>query len=146
VIAAPVQRCFDLARSVEVHLQSAVRTDERVVAGVSSGVLRLGDQVTWEARHLGLRRRLTMTISAEAEPRMFRDELVSGPFRRLVHDHLFEESRAGTRMRDVFDFSSGVPPFDALVLKPYLRRFLRRRNATIKELAEGDGWRALLRG
>jgi ligand-binding SRPBCC domain-containing protein len=104
-------------------------------------VLKLGDQITWEARHLGLKHRLSMTISVEDAPRMFRDELVRGPFRRLTHDHFFEPANGGTMMRDRFEFSSGFPPLDALVLKPHLRRFLLLRNAAIKELAEGDRWR-----
>ncbi|MFL5961732.1 MAG: SRPBCC family protein [Gaiellaceae bacterium] len=142
MIAAPVRRCFDLSLSVELHLHSTASTGERVVAGVSSGVLRLGDQVTWEARHLGLKHRLSMTISLEDAPWMFRDEMVRGPFRRLMHDHFFEPVDVGTLMRDVFDFSSGFLPLDAMVLKPHLRRFLLLRNAAIKELAEGEGWRA----
>jgi ligand-binding SRPBCC domain-containing protein len=140
-IAAPIERCYDLSLSVELHLRSTESTGERVVAGVSSGVLRLGDHVTWEARHLGLKHRLSMTISVADPPRMFRDEMVRGPFRRLVHDHLFEETEGGTLMHDVLEVSSGVGLFDALVLKPHLRRFLRHRNAVIKELAEGEGWR-----
>jgi ligand-binding SRPBCC domain-containing protein len=141
VISAPIERCYDLSLSVELHLRSAASTGERVVGGVSSGTLALGDHVTWEARHLGLKHRLSMTISAADRPRMFRDELVRGPFRRLVHDHVFERVGGGTLMHDVFEFSSGVGPLDALVLKPHLRRLLRRRNAVIKELAEGEGWR-----
>ena len=141
MISAPIERCYDLSLSVELHLRSAASTGERVVGGVSSGVLTLGDHVTWEARHLGLRRRLSMTISVADPPRMFRDEMVSGPFRRLVHDHFFAQADGGTLMHDVLEFSSGVRPLDALVLKPHLLRFLLRRNATIKELAEGEGWR-----
>jgi ligand-binding SRPBCC domain-containing protein len=141
VISAPIERCYDLSLSVDLHLRSAASTGERVVAGVSSGVLMLGDHVTWEARHLGLKHRLAMTISVADPPRMFRDEMVRGPFRRLVHDHFFEQADGGTLMRDALEFSSGFRPLDALVLKPHLHRFLRRRNATIKELAEGEGWR-----
>jgi len=144
VISAPIERCYDLSLSVELHLRSTASTGERVVAGVSSGVLALGDHVTWEARHLGLKLRLSMTISVADPPRMFRDEMVRGPFRRLAHDHFFEQTAVGTLMRDVFEFSSGVRPLDALVLKPHLRRLLLRRNATIKELAEGEGWRDYL--
>jgi ligand-binding SRPBCC domain-containing protein len=141
LISAPIERCYDLSLSVELHLRSAASTGERAVAGVSSGVLKLGDHVTWEARHRGLKHRLSMKISAADPPRSFRDELVSGPFRRLVHHHVFAQADGGTLMRDVLEFSTGVRPLDALVLKPHLRRFLLRRNATIKELAEGEGWR-----
>jgi ligand-binding SRPBCC domain-containing protein len=141
LIGAPPERCFDLSLNVDVHLRSAAVTGERVVAGVSSGAMALGDQVTWEARHLGLRHRLAMTISAYERPGMFRDEMMRGPFRRLVHDHFFEPVEQGTLMRDRFEFSSGVLPLDALILKPHLRRFLIERNAAIKQLAEGDEWR-----
>ena len=105
LIAAPCERCFDLSLSIDVHLESTVHTGERVVAGPTSGVLALGGEITWEARHLGRRRRLSMTVSAYERPRMFRDELVRGPLRKLVHDHFFEAVGEGTEMRDVFELS-----------------------------------------
>jgi hypothetical protein len=46
-IAAPPDRCFDLARNVELHLDSTSATKERAVAGVTSGLLELNDEVTW---------------------------------------------------------------------------------------------------
>jgi ligand-binding SRPBCC domain-containing protein len=75
---------------------------------------------------------------------MFRDELVRGPFRRLVHDHRFEPVGAGTLMRDVFDFATGLPPLDALVVRPHLERFLAARNDAIRMIAEGEEWRDYL--
>jgi ligand-binding SRPBCC domain-containing protein len=139
-IAAPADRCFDLSLSVEMHLASTEGTSERAVAGVTSGVLGLGNEVTWEARHFGRRRTLTMRITAYDRPKTFRDELVSGPFRRLVHDHFFDSVGERTEMRDVFEVHTWVPPFDALVLAPYFRRFLRRRNDAIRRIAESDEW------
>jgi ligand-binding SRPBCC domain-containing protein len=136
LIAAPPQRCFDLSRSVELHLESAAGTGERAIDGVTSGLLDEGDTVTWEARHLGRRRRLTVRIAAYDRPRFFRDEQVRGPFRHMVHDHLFEDADGATRMRDAFEFESGFPLVDRLVLAPYLRRFLRRRNELIRRRAE----------
>ena len=144
LIAAPRERCFDLSLSVDVHLESTVHTGERVVAGPTSGVLALGGEITWEARHLGRRRRLSTTISAYERPRMFRDELVRGPLRKLVHDHFFEAVGQGTEMHDVFEFESSVRLVDSLVLAQHFRRLLLRRNETIKRLAESDGWRRFL--
>ena len=144
LIAAPRERCFDLSLSVDVHLESTVHTGERVVAGPTSGVLALGGEITWEARHLGRRRRLSMTVSAYDRPRMFRDELVRGPLRKLVHDHFFESVGQDTEMRDVFEFESALRIVDSLVLVPHFRRLLLRRNETIKQLAESDGWRRFL--
>jgi ligand-binding SRPBCC domain-containing protein len=141
LIVAPPERCFDLSLSVELHLDSTAETGERVVGGTSSGVLRLDDQITWEARHLGWKHRLSMVISAHDRPRTFRDELVRGPFRHLAHDHFFEPVERGTLMRDVFKFSSVFPPADRLVVAPHLRRSLVQRNQFIRDLAEGEGWR-----
>jgi ligand-binding SRPBCC domain-containing protein len=137
-IAAAPARCFDLSLSVEVHLQSTASSSERVVAGVASGALALGDRVTWEARHFGRRRRMTVEITAYEHPTMFRDEQVHGPFRRFAHEHVFEPVGDATTMHDVLEFSL-FPAFDRLVLVPYLRRFLSIRNETIRGIAEADG-------
>ena len=54
--------------------------------------------------------------------------------------HWFEQHEDGTRMREEFEFASALAPFDALILKPYLRRFLLARNDTIRRVAEGTDW------
>jgi hypothetical protein len=61
VIAAPIQRCFDLARSVEVHLIANVHSGEQALAigGVTSGLVGLAQQVTWRAKHFGVWHDLT---------------------------------------------------------------------------------------
>jgi ligand-binding SRPBCC domain-containing protein len=100
--------------------------------------------VTWEARHLGPRRRLSVRITRYDRPRMFRDEMVSGPFRSMRHDHWFDECGTGTRMRDVFEFRTIAPPLDRLLLAPHLRRFLIARNDVIRRAAQGDEWRRYL--
>jgi ligand-binding SRPBCC domain-containing protein len=144
-IAAPRDRCFDLSLSIDVHLESTAHTGERVVAGPTSGLLGLGDEITWEARQFGKRRWLSMTVSAYDRPRMFRDELVRGPLRKLVHDHFFESVGQGTEMRDVFEFESPSRLVDSLMLAPHFRRLLLRRNEMIKRLAESDDWPRVLR-
>ena len=148
LILAPKERCFDLSRSVELHVASTTDTGERAVAGVTSGLLNLGEEVTWSARHFGVRQKLTSRITAFERPDHFRDSMVTGAFRRFDHDHFFEAKGDATEMRDVFDFESPLGPLgriaDALVLTGYLRGFLERRNEVIKSAAESEGWRALL--
>jgi ligand-binding SRPBCC domain-containing protein len=135
-IGAPPEHCFDFSLSVELHLESTARTGERAVGGVTSGTLALGDRVTWEARHLGKRRRMTVEITRYDRPRSFRDEQVDGPFRRFVHDHRFERVGTGTCMRDELEFGSLLGPLDRVVVVPHLRRLLLERNALIKQRAE----------
>jgi ligand-binding SRPBCC domain-containing protein len=145
-ISATPAICFDLARSVDAHIASAGASGERAVAGVTTGLLGPGDEVTWRGRHFGIVQELTSRITVFDRPRHFRDEMVRGPFRRLVHDHYFDAVPAGTRMRDVFEFLAPLGPAGRLaewmVLTRYLRRFLAERARVLKWLAEsGEGQR-----
>ncbi|CAG9621184.1 hypothetical protein BACCIP111883_01956 [Sutcliffiella rhizosphaerae] len=58
-IDAPINVCFDLARNVEVHTETTTKTKEKVVGGVTVGLLENDDTVTWEATHLGVKQKLT---------------------------------------------------------------------------------------
>ena len=145
-IAAPPERVFDCALDVGLHLGSAAGTGERVVEGRTSGRFEMGEEVTWEARHLGLRRRMTVRITGVERPRWFRDEQVArrGPFASFVHDHHFEPAAGGTRMRDELVFRAPFGPLgriaDALVVGPHMRRFLTERARFLKDAAErGEG-------
>lgn len=89
-VATSPERCFDLARDVGVHTISTSRTRERAVAGKTSGLLELGDEVTWEAVHFGVKQRLTARITRFDRPRSFRDQMVHGASTRFTHRHVFE--------------------------------------------------------
>ncbi|MEO8027459.1 MAG: cell division protein, partial [Bryobacteraceae bacterium] len=91
VISAPIARCFDLARSVEVHLAGNIHCGESAIAaaGVTSGLIGLSEQVTWHAKHFGVWHNLTSEIVALQPPEYFRDRMVRGPFKSMVHDHYF---------------------------------------------------------
>ncbi len=139
-IHAPVERCFDLARDVGAHVGSTSRTRERAVSGVTTGLLGLGDVVTWEATHLGVRQRLTVRITRFEPPHRFIDEMVSGAFHGFTHEHTFETISDGTLMVDVFAYTSPLGPLgriaDRLFLCRYMRTFLAERNRYLKQMAE----------
>jgi ligand-binding SRPBCC domain-containing protein len=134
-IRAPIEICFDLAR-----MASTADTGERAVAGVTSGMMELNDEVTWEARHLCIRQRLTSKITALERPRMFVDEMQRGAFKSLRHLHLFEQRKNGTLMKDEMAYASPLGLLgrlmDALFLEDYMRRFLIKHNEYIKRVAE----------
>ena len=147
-IDAPIERVFDLARSIDAHALGQAARGERVVAGRESGLIEMGESVTWEARHLGVRQRLESRITAMDRPHHFRDVMVRGAFARFDHDHHFERRDGLTWMRDVFDYTAPLGPLgrlaDALFLEAYMTRFVEERAAHLKALAEGEDWRALL--
>jgi ligand-binding SRPBCC domain-containing protein len=148
-IRAPSERVFDLSRSVDLHVRSTAATGERVIAGSNSGLLELGQEVTWRGRHFGIWQNLTSRITIFSRPDHFRDSMVRGAFRELDHDHCFEVYGDLTIMKDVFDFTSPLGILgraaDALFLTQYMRRFIIERNAVIKKAAEGEDWKLYLR-
>jgi ligand-binding SRPBCC domain-containing protein len=125
---------------VDLHLRSAATSGEEAVAGVTTGLLELGDEVTFRGRHFGIWWQLTSRITAFESPLHFRDIQVRGPFARMEHDHVFEELGEGTRMVDRFAFEAPWGFVGRLVsrtlLKWHLRRFLEQRAAILRRAAE----------
>jgi ligand-binding SRPBCC domain-containing protein len=149
-IEAPVQRCFDLACDVETHCRTAAFTGERAVPpGRLSGNLELGDRVTFEAVHFGVRQRLTARIVEMEPPLRFVDEQERGPLRRLRHTHEFRAEGAATLMTDRIEGASPFGPLgalaDRLLVAPHLERFLQQKQALLKELAETGALRDVAR-
>lgn len=109
------------------------------------GLIGMGDEVTWEARHFGIKQRLTVRVTIFERPVRFQDVMISGAFKRMQHEHEFVAQDTGTLMLDRFEFESpfGILGwiFDRLFLAGYMRRFLIRRNRILKELAESERWK-----
>ncbi|CAG7642088.1 cell division protein [Paenibacillus allorhizosphaerae] len=139
-IRAPRELCFDLARSIDIHAESTAQTREKAVAGITHGFIELGQSVTWEAVHFGIRQRLTAKITEFERPWYFVDEMVSGAFKRFRHMHEFKSAAGGTLMIDVFDYTSPLGMLgsmaDKLFLENYMKKFLVQRNEYIKQTAE----------
>ncbi len=147
-ISAPVERVFDLARSIDLHKKSMSNTKEEAVAGITTGLINLHDTVTWKARHLGKTRFLKSKITSLERPFAFCDEMAEGDFRTLVHHHHFKSVENGTIMIDIMNFEVPYGGFGKLINKLYLTNYLRRllehRNQVIREYAESEMWKQVL--
>jgi ligand-binding SRPBCC domain-containing protein len=144
-IAAPIRRCFDLSRSVEVHLLGTESSGEQAVGGVMTGLIGPNDFVRWHARHFGIDQHLTSKITAFDPPNYFQDTMIEGAFNFMQHDHFFlAVSETSTEMRDRFTFAAPFPLLgqiaERLFLRSYMDRFLRHRNQILKQVAESDSW------
>lgn len=141
-IHAPRELVFDLARNIDIHMESTSHTQERAIAGVTSGFIELGESVTWEAVHFGIKQRLTAKITEFDYPHYFVDEMVKGAFRRFRHTHEFEQAGEVTLMRDTFDYTSPLGWIgrmaDKLFLETYMHDLLLKRNLFIKNTAEAN--------
>jgi ligand-binding SRPBCC domain-containing protein len=149
-IDAPVDRCFKLSTSIDLHVASTALTGEKAVDGVTSGLISNGETVTWRGRHLGLRLRHTSRIDGWRPSSYFRDVMIHGAFARFEHEHFFAAMDDGTRMRDELRFSAPWGPLGRLAAKMVVRRYLTalliRRNAAIKRVAESEEWHTYLDG
>lgn len=127
----PVEQLFDRARSIDLHLDSQQASGERAVAGVTSGLIGEGQDVTWRARHFGVPLIMTSRITHLDYPRSFTDEQVTGPFKAFRHVHDFAATATGSVMTDRVEFTAplGVlgTAVERLVLARYLERLIIRR-------------------
>jgi len=139
-INAPLERCFDAARDLDLHMESLAHTNERAVAGRTSGLIEGGEEVTWRGRHFGVTQHFTSRITRFERPHHFRDEMLKGAFRSFVHDHSFVPDGAGTKMTDLLVFSAPLGLLgtiaEKLVLRRYLEKLLRDRAEVIRRAAE----------
>ncbi len=142
IIDAPREIVFDLARSIDFHKESTKHTKEKAIAGKTSGLLELGESVTWRAKHFGLWLELESKITEFNRPDYFVDEMQKGSFKSFRHEHIFKEKDGQTIMTDIFDYKSPLGILgkfaDWLFLKKYMNNFLLKRNQEIKIQAENS--------
>ncbi len=69
-------------------------------------MMKLQDTVTWQATHFGINFNMTSAIPVLKEPNYFVSQMIKGPFKKLYHQHLFEEKNNQTIMTDIFEFEA----------------------------------------
>ncbi len=148
LIEAPIERVFDLARSIDLHKSSTKKTNEEAVAGKTAGLIEFGETVTWRAKHFGLYQKLTVQVTAFDKPNVFEDRMIKGAFKHMRHVHRFSQLDSSTKMIDEFEFTS---PFgllgklaNQLFLKKYMTTFLIEKNLELKRVAESEDWHSIL--
>lgn len=147
-IDSPIEIVFDLSRSIDLHKLSTSKTNEEAVAGVTHGLINFNETVTWRAKHLFKYRLFTSKITGFKSPVYFKDEMQKGDFKKFEHEHLFETVNGKILMTDKIFLEA---PFGVLgkfimfiFLKNYIKKFLLKRNALIKEFAETDQWKQII--
>ena len=147
-IAAPIERVFDLSRSINLHQISTASTNEKAIAGVMHGLINKNETVTWQAKHLFKNRQFTTKVTAMQSPDFFTDEMIKGDFKTFNHEHYFKAVENGTIVIDKINFESlyGIigKMANSIFLTSYLEKLLTKRNAVIKDYAETQKWKAIL--
>ena len=145
-INAEIQLVFDLSRSIDLHLISTEKTKEKAIAGKTEGLIELGEQVTWQARHFGVAQKFTSKIIEFEPPFLFVDQMQKGIFKSFRHEHHFKViSEEKTLAIDILIYEAPLKILGKLLfLKKYLKDFLAERNKIIKAYAENGEGSALL--
>lgn len=140
IIKSNIQTVFDLSRDIDLHQKSTFKTGEKAIAGRTSGLIELGETVTWKAKHLGFFQTHQSKITEMENPFHFTDEMLKGRFKLFKHQHIFKTEGKNTIMTDILEFESpfGIigKVFNIIFLKNYMKKFLMERNKLIKITAE----------
>ena len=132
LIPLDMPEAFDLSLSIDAHVGSFAASGERATAGVTSGIIGMGEFVTWRAKHFGITWTMTSVITAWDRPRRFVDEQRSGPFKEFWHEHRFSPAEGGTLLEDDVRFTAPLGPLgriaEALVLRRYMPHLIDVRN------------------
>lgn len=147
-IAAPIDRVFDLSRHIGLHKISQQDNNEEAIGGVTSGLIKQGEFVTWKAKHLFKTRMMTIKITEMKSPDYFEDIMERGDFISYIHKHHFKQVNNGTIMIDELAFETPYGSvgkiFNRIYLTNYMKSLIEQRNNTIREYAESTKWQALL--
>lgn len=140
IINAPIEIVFNNCRNIDVHQYSASKTNEKAIAGRTSGLINKGETVTWIGKHFGIYIQHQSIISEMDFPNYFVDEQLIGHFKSFKHQHFFIQKENLTIMTDILDYETPFgfigKLFDKLLLVNHLTNFIIYRNTILKELSE----------
>jgi len=147
-IKAPQKLVFDLSRSIDLHIISTEKTNEKAIAGKTKGLIALNETVTWRAKHLGIYQNFTSKVIGCKESEYFADIMLKGAFKSFKHEHFFYGKGNKTLLIDVMQYVSPLGLLgrlaDIFFLEKYMTDFLILRNNTIKQYAESTKWKEIL--
>ena len=140
IINAPIETVFNLSRNIDIHLLSTHQTNEKAIAGRTSGLIELNETVTWRGKHFGIYQNHKSIIPEMVFPTYFVDEMLEGSFKSFRHEHYFKFENGKTIMTDNIFYKTpfGIfgKLFDKIILEKYMTSFIKKRNEIIKDLAE----------
>ena len=139
-INAPIQTVFDLARNIDAHKKSMFQSNEKAIAGRTSGLIALGETVTFRGKHFGFYLNHQSQITEMEKPAYFVDEMTKGHFKFFRHEHTFVTQNGISFMIDFLQYKVPFGFFRNLCkrkgLKKYFVKMIEKRNTCLKDLAE----------
>lgn len=141
-INSPIEIVFDNCRNIEIHQYSANNTNEKAIAGRTTGLIEIGETVTWKGKHFGFYIQHESIITEMEFPNYFVDEQLKGHFKSFKHQHIFQQKENQTIMTDILEYETPYGNigklFDKFILKNHLSNFIICRNQVLKEVSENQ--------
>ena len=135
-IKTSIEKAFQLSLDIDFHKRTASQTHEEAIAGVTTGIIKHNETVTWRGKHFGFFLTHTSKITAYEAPNYFVDEMIEGNFKSFRHQHFFEEKEGIVYMKDIISYNTpfGIfgKLFDALLLRKHMKDFIENRNSILK--------------
>jgi len=139
-IEAQIEIVFNNSRNIDIHQYSASKTNEKAIAGRTSGLIEIGETVTWKGNHFGIYIQHESIISEMEFPTYFVDEQLKGHFKNFKHQHIFRQKENQTIMTDILEYETPFgfigKLFDKLILENHLTNFILHRNSILKKISE----------
>ncbi len=139
-IQTSIEKAFNLSLDIDFHKKSASQTHEEAIAGVTSGIIKLNETVTWRGKHFGIFLTHESIISALEHPYYFVDEMIQGRFKSFKHRHYYEEKNGVVHMKDVITYTTpyGIlgKLLDVILIKKHMTQFIKNRNQALKNELE----------
>ncbi|WP_123910304.1 SRPBCC family protein [Flavobacterium covae] len=86
-INSGIRLIFNASRNLDFHKESLACTNEKIIAGRSSGLIEEGETVTWRGKHFGFYLTHKSLITQMNKYESFIDEMVKGLFKNFVYHH-----------------------------------------------------------
>lgn len=139
-IKAPIQQCFDLARSIDFHKISVIK--EESVSGCTSGLFGPNQHALLKSELWGLKLSSEIKIIKFSPPSFMSYEVSDSYFLTIEHDYYFYDISEETVMINHFYYRTrwGLigELLNFLFLKKILSNTITKRNDLLREYAETE--------
>ncbi len=147
-IKAPIQRCFDLARSIDFHKISISAVKEESIAGITTGLIGHNQRALMQSQLWGRYFTTELKIAKFTPPYFLSYEIVDSTFQSIVHDYYFYDISEETVMVNHFYYRPRWGLIGDIVnflfLQNYLTRTITKRNDLLRDYAETEKWKDIL--
>jgi ligand-binding SRPBCC domain-containing protein len=148
-IKAPVERCFDLSRSIDFHKKSlSPMVKEESVAGCTTGLIGYNQRVLMQSKLWSYQFSTELKMTKFNPPYFLSFEIADSHFESAFHDYYFYDISDETVMVNHFYYKLKLGIIgeigNLLFLEKYITRTITTRNDLLREYAETDQWREIL--